>query len=281
MSEDEISSAGEALRQAMLDALREIETRIAGDAITPGDVHLARRAAKRARALARLAPADLATLARNTRTTVDRARRALGQARDADVRAATLGALKPRLGDASHDRLVRLARGASDGERAGADRPALREDIAALIRDWRLCEARGSRDDIVDAASTTYRRMWRRAKRARDGKSKALHRWRAAVVAFEYQADFLARFAPDMQRVARDADRLRKHLGKINDLDELAGYIEDRAAHDDDREAARHLARASATRRKRLLARALAIAEPLLARKPAQWLKDVRRSCAR
>ena len=27
MSEDEISSAGEALRQAMLDALREIETR--------------------------------------------------------------------------------------------------------------------------------------------------------------------------------------------------------------------------------------------------------------
>ena len=101
MSEDEINSAGEELRQAMLDALREIETRIAGDAIAPGDVHLARRAAKRARALARLAPGDLATLARNTRSTVDRTRRALGQARDADVRAATLDALKPRIGVAS------------------------------------------------------------------------------------------------------------------------------------------------------------------------------------
>ena len=230
---------------------------------------------------ARLAPGDLATLARNTRSTVDRTRRALGQARDADVRAATLDALKPRIGDAAHDRLVRLARGERAGERAGADRLALRDDIAALIRDWRLCEANGSRDDIIDAAGTTYRRMWRRAKRARDGRSEALHRWRAAVVAFEYQADFLARFAPDMRRAARDADRLRKHLGKINDLDELAGYIEDRAAHDDDRDAARHLVKASAARRKRLLARALAVAGTLLARKPAQWLKEVRRSCAR
>lgn len=280
MKDDLKSPAGEALRQAMLAALGEIEARLADDPITPGGVHLARRAAKRARALARLAPPALAALAAHTRKTVDRARRALGGARDADVRAATLDALKAKLGPA-HDTLLRLARGAPKEAGPSADIQALRAEIDALMRDWRLCEAPGEIDDIVAAAASTYRRMRKRAKAARDGESAALHRWRTAVVDFEYDADFLSRFAPVMKQAKRDADRLRGDLGDINDLDELCGHIVGSASGAEDGKAVHRLEKASAARRARLVERALARAERLLEDRPSQWAKKVRRSCGR
>lgn len=280
MSEDQTSTAGEALRQAMLDALGEIAARLAGDEITPGDVHLARRAAKRARALARLAPPDLAALAANTRKTVDRTRRALGLARDADVRKATLDALKDRLGPA-HERLVRLARGAEEDDASAPECPALRAEIEALIRDWRLCEAPEGVDDIIAAASATYRRARKRAKAARGGGSAALHRWRSAVVDFEYDADFLSRFAPGMKRTKASADRLRKDLGEINDLDELCGHVARGELAQEDSEAVRRLQKASAGRRARLVERALERADDMLDDKPAEWARKLRRSFGR
>lgn len=274
-----MNSAGEALRQAILDALREIDARLSG-AMTAADVHLARRAAKRARALARLAPTEIAVLARNTCETVDRTRRALGAAREADVRKKMLDALKPRLGPA-HAALARLADEAADDHRRTMIEPALREDLAALTRDWRLCRAQGTRDDIVAAAGVAYRRMRKRGKAARDGESEALHRWRAAVVNFEYDMDFLSRFSADMKRKRRDAGRLRKYLGEINDLDELCGYVRRRGADPGDHAAFRHLEKAGAARRARLLARAFAIADELLELKPAQWIRETARSCER
>ncbi len=279
MGEDTITPAGEALRGAMLDALREIQARLAGDAIAPTDVHLARRAAKRARALARLAPSELAALAQDTRRTVGRARRALGEARDADVRAATLNALKPKLGDA-HDTLSRLAGGAGDCRTPAPDMRMLREDVAALIRDWSLCEPNGGIDEIVAAAGSAYRRMRRRARAGRGGGTEALHRWRSTVADFEYDADFLSRFSPEMKRARHDADRLRKHLGEINDLDELYEHVARNGGDGPERQAVHRLAQASAARRARLVSRALARADALLALKPAQWTKRLRRSCA-
>lgn len=279
MSKDEANSAGEALRQAILAALDEIGARLSGD-MTASEVHLARRAAKRARALARLAPAGLAALGRDTRKIADRTRRALGTARDADVRAKTLDALKPRLGSA-HSSLVRLARvTARDDERA-VDKAALREDVAALARDWRLCEAQGGIDDIIGAAGLTYRRMRKRAKDARDGDSETLHHWRAAVVDFEYDMDFLSRFSPDMKRKRRDADRLREYLGEINDLDELCGFVRRHGADPGDRAAVHDLEKAGAAKRARLLARAFALADEMLDLKPAQWIREAARSCGR
>ncbi len=280
MSEDDTHSAGESLRQAILDALRQIEVRLSTEAMSASDVHLARRAAKRARALARLAPPDLATLARHTRTTVDRTRRALGEARDADVRAATLEALKPKLGDA-HEVLARLAQDeAPDGRRPVA-RQSLLEEIVALVRDWSLCETRDGLDDVIAAAGATYRRMRKRAKAARHGGGEALHRWRAAVTQFEYQADFLARFAPEMKDASRIADRLRKHLGDINDLDELCGFVSRRETEAVHRSAVHRLSKAGAAQRARLIERAYARADELLALKPAAWTKALRKSCGR
>jgi CHAD domain-containing protein len=277
MSKNGMTPAGEALRQAILEALLEIDARLSGE-MSAAEIHLARRGAKRARALARLAPAGLASLARNTRRIVDRARRALGAARDVEVRAKTLDALKPRLGSA-HEALARLA-DAPPGEAGAAVEPALREELAALVRDWRLCEADGALDDIVAAAGVTYRRMRKRAKAARDGDSEALHHWRAAVVDFEYDMDFLSRFSADMKRKRRDADRLRQYLGDINDLDELCGHVR-RRADPGDQVAVHDLEKAGAARRARLLARALAIADDLLELKPAQWIRETGKSCAR
>lgn len=280
MSEDPIHSAGDALRQAILSALCEMEARLSADTVNARDVHLARRAAKRARALARLAPPELAALAANTRRTVDLTRRALGEAREAEVRAATLAGLKSQLGGA-HEMLDRLVRRDAPENVAAPDVAALREDIAALVRDWRLCETRGGLDEIIGAAASTYRRMRKRAKAARSGDAAALHHWRSAVVEFEYDADFLARFAPGMKAASREADRLRKHLGDISDLDDLRGFVAEQGVGETDRAALRHLEKASIARRARLAARAFERADALMDERPAQWVKRLRRSCAR
>ena len=280
MNEHQTLSGGEALRQAIIDALREIETRLAGDEIAAIDVHRARRAAKRVRSLSRLAPTDLAALADNTRRTVRRMRRALGAAREADVRAATLATLAPKLGDA-HGTLARLSDAEPHGERPTADHAALREEIAALIRDWSLCEATGGLDDIIEAAGNIYRRMRKRAKTARGGDRVALHRWRTAVVDFEYAAGFLVRYAPEMERTRRDADRLRKHLGEINDLDDLLTHVAGGDGVHDERAALHRLEKVSAARCARLSERAFEQAARLLDDKPSKWMKKLRRSCAR
>ncbi|MCB1535188.1 MAG: CHAD domain-containing protein [Rhodoblastus sp.] len=280
MNEHQTLSGGEALRQAIIDALREIETRLAGDEIAAIDVHRARRAAKRVRSLSRLAPTDLAALADNTRRTVRRMRRALGAAREADVRAATLATLAPKLGDA-HGTLARLSDAEPHGERPTADHAALREEIAALIRDWSLCEATGGLDDIIEAARNIYRRMRKRAKTARGGDRAALHRWRTAVVDFEYAAGFLVRYAPEMERTRRDADRLRKHLGEINDLDDLLTHVAGGDGVHDERAALHRLEKVSAARCARLSERAFEQAARLLDDKPSKWMKKLRRSCAR
>lgn len=280
MSGNPIHSVGEALRQAILSALREMEARLSSATMNARDVHLARRAAKRVRALARLAPPELAALAANTRRTVDRTRRALGVARDAEVRTATLAGLKSQLGGA-HDMLGRLIRRDATDKATAPDVDALREDIAALVRDWRLCETRGGLDDIIGAAASTYRRMRKRAKAARNGGSDALHHWRSAIVEFEYDADFLTLFAPAMKDASRDADRLRKDLGDISDLDDLRDFVAGLGAGEAERAAVGRLEKASLARRARLAARAFERADALLREKPAQWARRLRRSCAR
>lgn len=280
MNELQTLSAGKALQQAIVDALREIETRIAGDEITAVDVHRARRAAKRARSLSRLAPPELAALAGNTRRSVRRMRRALGAAREADVRAATLATLAPKLGDA-HETLARLSREEPCDACQSADHGALREELAALIRDWSLCEATDDLDGIVEAAGKIYRRMRKRAKIARNGDRAALHHWRTAVVDYEYAADFLARFAPDMKRARQDADHLRKRLGEINDLDDLLTHVAGRERAHEEHAALHRLDKVSAARCARLSERAFEQAAQMLEDKPSKWMKKLRRSCAR
>lgn len=279
MSERLSNSAGEALRQAILVALREINARLSGDAPSDADIHLARRAAKRARALARLAPQRLDTLARQTRKHVGEARRMLGNARDAQVRRATLARLAPRL-DEAHAILSEMI-DKPDEPVAAIDKDAVRISISALVRDWTLCDADGDRDAIIEAAADAYRKARKRAARAKSGGARELHRWRSAVVDLEYHAAFLAGFAPKLRGHSGAADRLRRHLGDINDLDELVNFARGQSSGDQQRTIAlRRLEHATVSRRARLLAKAFHLGETLLTKSPARWAADVKRSCA-
>lgn len=276
MSDDSKENAGQALRRAILAALGEIDARLAGEQPGETDVHLARRAAKRARALAKLAPAKLDVLARHTRNGVAAARRRLGGARDAQVRRQTLAELAPGLGDA-HAGLATLLAG-EDAAAAAADAHAARDEIVSLIRDWELCDADCDLSDLVEAAGATYRRARKRARRARAGGTEELHHWRTAVVDLEYHAGFLMRYAPALRRLRSDADRLREHLGDVNDLDDLACYVGEREA-DAQSPAMRALERASARRRAKSLSKALALGDKLFDRPARRWTESVKRSC--
>ncbi len=169
MPNAQIISPGDLLRQALSTALEDMAARIALPSMTQTDVHRVRRAAKRARALARLAPADLSHLARRTRALAARVRRMLGGARDADVRRATLARLRPRLGE-HYDRLATALDRADEHARARTtQKPALAltsagAELADLIAAWRA-PADIAGDGVVERAARTYRKARRGAAR--------------------------------------------------------------------------------------------------------------------
>ena len=274
------TGVGDMLRTAILAALRDIEACLASSGPSPREVHLARRAAKRLRALARLAPLRLSTLARQTTLGAQRARRGFGGARDADVRKATLDALREHLPDDTHACLRQLA---CESVETGfdADREAVGSAVRRLIRDWTLCDVDIDFDQLAALSTKTYRRARRRMKRAATGGTGDLHRWRAAVVDHEYIGDFLAQFAPDMGDESAAADRLRKLLGDLNDLDMLCAFVRERKALDERAlDAMRRLNEVVAVQRAKARERALRLGEKTYAARPKKWRKRLMRSFA-
>ncbi len=275
------SRPGERLRTALLEALAEIASALEASSPGPRQVHLARRAAKRARSLARLAPDRLEMLARATRHATTHARRGFGAARDADVRTSTIRSLHNRLSDDTQALLVAVA-SASSPDAFGADRAAASAEIAALLRDWRLCDAQADVDQVVDAAARAYRRGRRRMKRARTGGTQELHDWRTAVVDYEYQAEFLGVDILDMRRRAEGADRMRRLLGDITDLDALGAWLHESPAAGSDARIAMQKARyAMAERRARLVEKAFALGATVYAERTGVWREGLRRGFAR
>jgi CHAD domain-containing protein len=277
---EDSASVGELLRRTILRALGEIEKTL--DAPSPAlrEIHLARRAAKRVRALARLAPQRLSVLSRQTIKGVGDARRGFGGARDADVRCVTLDELRDDMPAQTYQRLRGRAREASAAH-FSADRQASRATIAALMRDWSLCDADAGADEIAEAASKTYRRARRRMKQAAAGGSDALHRWRSAVVDHEYHADFLGAFAPEMRKDAEDADTLRKHLGDLHDLEALADYFRDRRIEGGEMDAdVARLDAAIAPQRAKLAEKAARLGEKLYDVRPKKWRRALMKTFA-
>ncbi|MDE2362243.1 MAG: CHAD domain-containing protein [Hyphomicrobiales bacterium] len=276
-----VPSAGELLRRAISAALSDIAAFVELPAPTPQDVHLARRTAKRVRALARIAPARLERLARQTTRAAAEARKAFGQARDAEVRRATLASLRGDLPDRAHDALARCSNADAPAARA-ADHAALSARLSALARDWRLCDADAPATEILAAAARVYRRARRRMKKARSGQPRDLHRWRTAVADHEYVADFLAASSRAAKRQGERADRLRKSLGDLNDLHELAVWFGARPLDGEANEAAlRSLDLAVGRRRKKLRRIALRRGARLYACRPKAWRRKVTRDVSR
>lgn len=268
---------GHALQRALVQTLAKLAAALAQADMSAADVHQARRAAKRARALARLAPGALAAHAQRTIEIARQARRGLGGARDAAVRRATLAKLRKRLGPA-HDRLA----GALDvpAAPAGGDRDGLRIALGALIHEWRAAAMSDADDEILRRVTKGYRKARRRAPRHGSAPAEELHRWRAAVVDHEYQTDFLKDCSRFAARQSKRADKLRRRLGETHDLDALVGFV---AASDDARASGAHdeLAEAAAPRRKKRAAAARRLGEKMFRRKPRKWAKRLRRSVAR
>lgn len=266
-----------ALQTSILATLREIEAYLGKQDLSAREVHLARRAAKRARALARLTPTSPDDLARRTKEAVRVARRALGHARDAEVRRATLERLRDRLG-AAHAPLASAI--GADAAHAPVDHSAARTELVALITEWTNAGADGGRNEIEAAATAAYRKARKRARHAASGGTVDLHHWRTAVVDLEYQAGFLADAAPAMAKQSKRADELRRRLGDLLDLDALAAFVR---THADDalRAASGSLDEAAAKRRAKLLAKAQRLGAKMFDKKPKKWLRRLRRSSAR
>lgn len=199
-------------------ALAHLSEAQASDAI----VHAARRELKRLAALTRLAPAHLRDLARDTRRAADIARRALGEKRNAAVMSKLIDHAAGKLGERAQ--AVRDAIAQTD-----AAAPPAQDNRAALetMRNaWNAADIAADAD-LITPVIKTYRRARRRMKRARDGSTAALHRWRSAIVAHHYQMAFLARLAPPLKAQAKEIDALRDRLGDWNDIDMLQTHAHD------------------------------------------------------
>jgi CHAD domain-containing protein len=264
---------GHALQRALVQALAKLAAALAQADMSEADVHRARRAAKRARALARLAPGALAAHAQRTIEIARQARRGLGGPRDAAVRRATLAKLRKRLGPA-HERLA----GALDDPAppAADDRDGLRIALGALIHEWRAATMSDAGDEILRRVTKGYRKARRRAPH-HGASAQELHRWRAAVVDHEYQTDFLKDCSRFAARQSDSADELRRRLGEAHDIDALLGFAEasEDAALNGSHEA---LAAAAAPRRNKRAAAARRLGEKMFGRKPRKWAKRLRRS---
>ena len=207
-----------ALHGTFAAALAHLSETQANDAI----VHAARRELKRLAALTRLAPSHLRDLARDTRRAADVARRALGEKRNAAVMSKLIDHAAEKLGERAQAVRDAIAQTDADAAPAADHRAALE-----AVRDsWRAAEIAPDAD-LLTPVVKTYRRARRRMKRARDGSTAALHRWRSSIVAHHYQMTFLAKLAPALKAQAKEIDALRDRLGDWNDIDMLQTHAHD------------------------------------------------------
>jgi CHAD domain-containing protein len=257
-------------------------------------VHEARKALKRLRALLRLLQDELGeqTYARESELLRETGR-SLARARDGAVLLSTLDGLVARHPGrlASRRGVLRLrARlqqerdGAAERALAGAAAPAgaLGQLRAMRVRvgDWRLPEGDGGRaiEPALEGLYGKGRRRMRRAARAKGEarRMRTLHEWRKRVKDLRYAAEMLG-----ASKVAGRADDLGELLGEEHDLAVLAERVRSEAQAGAPgalgRSTRRLLLKLIAKRRRRLRKRALRDGERLYARKPARFVRRLRK----
>jgi CHAD domain-containing protein len=217
-------------------ALEELSEAGAGDGDLASAIHATRKDLKKLRAVVRLVRGELGKpLARAENQRYRDAGRMLSGSRDAEVKPATLAALRDRYGDrlpaADSERWARaLARerdepvAAADGEAAGRIEEA-RKAIEAgrgRILEWPL--ETDSRELLEPGLRRSYRQGRRAMKRARaDPSARNVHEWRKRAKDLRYQLRIVG--APTEQ-----AHALTDLLGEHHDLTVLA---EDLARRED------------------------------------------------
>jgi CHAD domain-containing protein len=261
-------------------------------------VHEARKALKRLRALVRLLRDELGEQSYERESALLRdAGRGLARARDAEVLLSTLEDLIARHpGRLAGRRGVLRLRARLQQERDGAAALALADsathagtlsELRAMrtrVSEWRLGEP-GGIEAVEPALERLYgkgRRRMRRAAKAKgeSRRTRTLHEWRKRVKDLRYAAEMLG-----VQKLAKRADELGELLGEEHDLAALAQRVRreakaGRASGAPGRRARKLLLKLIAGRRRKLRKRALRDGERLYARKPARFVRRVRKRVA-
>jgi CHAD domain-containing protein len=261
-------------------------------------VHEARKGLKRLRALLRLLRDELGeqTYERESALLRD-AGRGLARARDAEVLLSTLEDLIARHpGKLASRRGVLRMRGRLQQERDGAAALALADSathagtlsqlrgLRARVSDWQLAEP-GGIEAIEPALERLYGKGRKRMRGAANAKGerrrmRTLHEWRKRVKDLRYVAEMLG-----AHKVAKRADELGELLGEEHDLAVLAQRVRreakaGRASGAPGRRARKRLLKLIASRRRKLRKRALRDGERLYGRKPARFVRRVRKRAA-
>lgn len=198
-------------------------------------VHETRKTIKRMRALARLLRPELGEQEfRRVNASLGEAGHRLTVARDAEVRAATLRALRARHPERlAHEQIdalaARLERSAEDEERADTESIVMK-DIGRMRGELlRWAKVEHDPEALADGLRLIYRdgrRRYRQAKRSGGREPERMHDWRKRVKALYYALDTLgAERSPATAALARRANRLGDLLGEEHDLWMLAACV--------------------------------------------------------
>lgn len=269
------------IREAMLHLIGEARAELKRTDARAEGVHEARKAFKKARAIARLVRASLGSAWR----TEDRFWRDLGRGFSAERDAqAVLEAFDALLGEEAKGpafapmRELLVRRHAVVRFPAAAPEEDVDAQLAAAeerVQAWPLGEGFGP---LAEGIETGYRRARRRGRRARREPSAShLHAWRRAVKQHATQIRLFRDAAPEPLSAHLDlVDELAKVLGEDHDLEVLRSLLtQDDAAWTDPGVLDGILER-MARRRATLQRTALSLGERALAERPKAFRRRVR-----
>ena len=142
--------------------------------------------------------------------------------------------------------------------------------LSALARRWSHCDLRDLRmDALADMLAKTYRRARKRRTPALAGDTRAIHRWRRAIVDLDLQSGAFADSAPRFARIGKRAHKVRDLLGRVHDIDALSIFLA--KIPDLDAEALASFGKVAEEERQKLIRKATRRTERLLKRKAAAW----------
>jgi CHAD domain-containing protein len=251
-------------------------------------VHEARKDTKKLRSLLRLLrdPLGDSTYCRENQRFRDAARN-LADARDAQVRAKTLAALRKRFTgdpenlDAKDWKALKASLGSGDTAPDGL-REAMKDTAAEIevglghVDDWPL-DGAGGFDLFEDGLRRAYRRGRKRFAEARESPTAAgLHEWRKRAKDLWYHLRLLrVAWPPAMQALADEVHELTDHLGDDHDLAVLSDAARERIAGDAPQRFER-LERLIARRRSELQNEAFALGDRIYSQKPKAFTKRIK-----
>jgi CHAD domain-containing protein len=254
-------------------------------------VHEARKAIKRMRALARLLRHELGEQEfKRLNGSLGAAGRRLSSARDAEVRLTTLRSLLERHPKALALKEIGRLERRLEAEREWTVEPSDREEVLRDIADMRQQLAHWNLvEHDLETMAPGLRRIYRegrhryvRVKHERGRDAQHMHDWRKRVKSLYYALNMLGgKKSKGARGMTRRADRLGELLGEEHDLWMFCSYLEQHpeACGEDARARAKLLQRI-ARRRKRLRKRALELGARLYKRKPAGFMRRMKRSLA-